>query len=262
MYDKILFYASNISTKRWELMINQLSFSKGFKDGVPIALGYLSVAFAFGMLAVSKNMPAWSPILISFTNFTGTGQFVGMNLIVLGRTYAEIACTLFIINIRYMLMSLSLSQKLSSEITLPQRLLIAFGNTDEIYAVSMQQNGFLNFRYMLGIITCSFSGWMGGTILGAFASNILPAVAISALGIALYAMFIAIIIPPARDSKPIAKIIIISVLISCLFKFVPFLSKVGSGWVIIICGVTSSALGAFFFPIGNEDEKEKVPNEL
>ena len=106
MYDKILFYASNISTKRWELMINQLSFSKGFKDGVPIALGYLSVAFAFGMLAVSKNMPAWSPILISFTNFTGTGQFVGMNLIVLGRTYAEIACTLFIINIRYMLMSL------------------------------------------------------------------------------------------------------------------------------------------------------------
>ena len=136
--------------------MNQLTFSKGFKDGIPIALGYISVAFAFGMLAVSKNMPAWSPILISITNFTGTGQFVGMDLIVLGATCAEIACTLFIINIRYMLMSLSLSQKLSSEITLPQRLFIAFGNTDEIYAISMQQNGLLNFRYMFGIIICSF----------------------------------------------------------------------------------------------------------
>ncbi len=243
-------------------MINQLTFSKGMKDGIPIALGYLSVSFAFGMLAVSRNLPIWSPIIISLTNFTGTGQFIGMNLIVLGRAYAEIACTLFIINIRYMLMSLSLSQKLSDKVTFFQCLIIAFGNTDEIFAVSMQQNGCLSFAYMLGIITCSFTGWVGGTVLGTVADNILPKVIISALGIALYAMFIAIIIPPARESKPITKIIIISIAISCLFKFVPVLNEVGNGWVIIICGVVSSGIGAFFFPVGNDEEKAEAANEL
>ena len=237
-------------------LFNKLTFSKGFRDGIPIALGYLSVAFAFGMLAIEKGFPFWSPVLISFTSFTGTGQFAGIDLIASGAGFIEILCTLFIINARYTLMSLSLSQKLSSKITLWQRLIIAFGNTDEIYAVSMQQNCLLNFRYLTGLIICSYSGWILGTILGAFASNLLPAMIISALGIALYAMFIAIIIPPAKEFPPIAKIILLSVLMSCLFRYVPMLNKVGSGWVIIICGVVSSAIGALLYPVKAVETQE------
>ena len=235
-------------------MNNQLTFLKGMRDGLPVALGYLSISFAFGMLAVSKNMPVWAPILISFSSFTGTGQFAGMDLITLGAGYAEIAFTILVINLRYMLMSLSLLQKLDEKVTLPQRLLIAFGNSDEIFAVAIQQSGFLNFRYMLGVITCAYSGWVTGTALGAAAGNLLPASVLSAMGISLYAMFIALIIPPARDSKPILKIILIAVLLSGLFRFTPVLKTISSGWVIIICGVVSSTVGALFFPVGKEKE--------
>lgn len=233
--------------------LNKLTFAKGAKDGIPIALGYLSVAFAFGMLGVSKGFPLWSPIFISLTNFTGTGQFAGLDLIAVSAGYFEIACTLLVINLRYSLMSLSLSQKLDENVSLWQRLIIAFGNTDEIFAVSIRQTGLLNFRYMLGLILCSFSGWVGGTILGAVASSVLPQALLSALGIALYAMFIAIIIPPARESSAVAKVVLISAGMACIFHFVPVISELSSGWVIIICGVTSSVLGALLFPIGKEE---------
>ncbi|MEG0615142.1 MAG: AzlC family ABC transporter permease, partial [Oscillospiraceae bacterium] len=136
-------------------MQEKLSFSSGVKDGIPIALGYLSVSFAFGMLAISKGLPIWSPILISATNLTGTGQFVGMGLISTGAAFVEIACTIFVINIRYMLMSLSMSQKIHEKVTLPQRFLIAFGITDEIFGVSMQKTLPLTFKYMSGLIICS-----------------------------------------------------------------------------------------------------------
>ena len=237
---------------------NTLDFRKGFKDGIPIALGYFSVSFAFGMLAVSKGFPIWAPIMTSLTNFTGTGQFAGIDLISAGAGYAEIACTLLIINLRYMLMSLSLSQKLSDEITIPQRMVIAFGNTDEIYGVSMQQFGFLTYRYMLGIITCSFLGWVLGTALGSVASSILPVSVLSALGISLYAMFIAIIIPPSRESKPVLGIIICAAVFSCLFRYVPILSKISGGWVIIISGVISSAVFAMMFPAGKEEDNKNA----
>lgn len=234
-------------------MANHLTFKRGFKDGIPIALGYFSVSFAFGMLLMTKGFPLWAPVLTSFTNFTGTGQFVGAELIAVCAGYGEIACTLLIINLRYVLMSLSLSQKLSPEITTFQRMVIAFGNTDEIYGVSMQQRGLLTYKYMCGIILCSFLGWIGGTVVGVFASDFLPAFVTSALGIALYAMFIAIIIPPAKTSKPICAIIAIALIISCIFRYVPFLSSVSSGWVIIIAGVFSAGLLAFISPMKEDD---------
>lgn len=236
-------------------MSNYLTFKRGFKDGIPIALGYLSVSFAFGMLVISKGFPLWSPITISATNLTGTGQFVGAELISKSAGFAEIACSLLIINLRYVLMSLSLSQKLSPDITLFQRCVIAFGNTDEIYGVSMQQRGLLTYRYMCGIIFCSYLGWVGGTVIGALASDILPAFILSALGIALYAMFLAIIIPPARTSKPILAIILLATAISCVFKYTPSLKGISSGWVIIIAGTVSSGILAFISPV-KEDEKQ------
>lgn len=236
-------------------MADFLTFRKGFKDGIPIALGYFSVAFAFGMLSISNGLPLWSPLAISITNFTGTGQFVGMDLICKAATYGEIALTLLIVNIRYILMSLSLSQKLSPEITTAQRLVIAFGNTDEVFGVSMQQYGLLTYKYMIGIILCSYSGWIGGTFAGAVASGFLPQSIITALGICLYAMFIAIIIPPAKTSKSIQLVIIIAISISVVFYFTPLLKKISSGWVIIIAGIISSMVCALAFPV-KENEKE------
>lgn len=232
---------------------NRLTFYDGLKDGLPIALGYISVSFAFGILAVEKGLPLWSPILISLSNFTGTGQFVGVGLIASGAAILEIAFTIFIINIRYFLMSLSLSQKIPENISLWQRLVIAFGDTDEIFAVSMQKKEELNFKYMLGLILCSFLGWNLGTLVGTIANNALPMSIRSALGIAIYGMFIAIIIPPATKLKPVAQVIIISLIMSCIFKWLPILNRLSSGWVIIICGIVSSAIGAYLHPEYIED---------
>lgn len=229
-----------------------MTFYKGVKDGLPIAFGYLSVAFAFGMLAVEKGFAFWTPVLISLTSFTGTGQFVGIDLMAAGAAFAEIAFTILIVNLRYLLMSLSLSQKLEPEMKLWQRLIVAFGNTDEIFAVSMQQQGMLCFRYLLGLILSAFSGWVAGTAIGALASSILPMAVRSALGIAIYAMFVAIIVPAAKASKPVTRVVLIAVVLSCLFAYVPGLQRLSSGWVIIICGVISSALGAYFYPIYKE----------
>lgn len=235
-------------------MLKNLTFSKGVRDGLPIALGYLSVSFAFGMICIQKGLPAWAPILISLTNFTGTGQFAGADLIAAGAMFAEIAFTVLIINMRYLLMSLSLSQKLEPNMALIKRLAIAFGNTDEIFAVAIRQNGELNFTYMMGLILSSFSGWVGGTVLGVFASSFLPYALQSALGIAIYAMFIAIIIPAAKESKPITRVVIIAVIMSCIFYYTPVLSSVSKGWVIIICGIISSAFGGYFFPLKEEQK--------
>jgi len=226
-----------------------LTFRKGFKDGLPIALGYISVSFAFGMLAVEKGLPLWSPILLSISNFTGTGQFAGIDLISSNAGLYEVIFTILVINIRYMLMSLSLSQRLDKDVSVLQRMIISFGNTDEIFGVCIQQKEPLTMRYMMGIILCAYSGWNAGTILGVLVSSALPAMVRTALGIALYAMFIAIIIPPARDSKPVMKVVLLSVLLSCVFRFVPVIQGLGSGWIIIICGVISAGLGAYFFPL-------------
>ncbi len=234
----------------------QLTFKIGLKDGLPVALGYLSVAFAFGMLTVEHGLPGWSAPAISLSNFTGTGQFVGMELIASSASLWELAFTMFVVNIRYLLMSLTLSQRLSSKVTFSQRLLIAFGNTDEIFAVSMQKQQTLPFSYMVGLILCSYLGWNVGTVLGVVASGILPLSVQAALGIALYAMFVAIIIPPAKDSKPILRIVIVSAVLSCIFKWIPFFQSIGDGWIVIICGVVAAGLGAYFYPVQNDLEAE------
>jgi len=231
-----------------------LTFRKGFKDGIPIALGYLSVAFAFGMLAVEKGLPLWSPVLLSVSNFTGTGQFAGIDLISSGAGLWEVIFTILVINIRYILMSLSLSQRLVRDMPVWQRMVIAFGNTDEVFGVCMQQKEPLTMRYMTGIILSAYSGWNAGTVLGVLASSALPDMVRTALGIALYAMFIAIIIPPARESGAIVKVIALSVLLSCVLSFVPGISGLGKGWVIIICGVISAGIGAYLFPLTMKDE--------
>lgn len=227
-------------------MENKLTFLDGLRDAFPICLGYISVSFAFGMIAVARGLPLWAPTLISMTSFTGTGQFVGADLMGAAASAAEIACTLFIINARYFLMSLSLTQRLPENITLWQRLIVAFGNTDEIFAVSMCQTKPLGFGYMTGMILCAYSGWVGGTLLGSIANNIIPPSLLSALGIALYAMFMALIIPPAKKEYRIS----VAVALSCAVSFTLYftLRNIGTGWIIIISGISTAAAAAAIFP--------------
>lgn len=236
----------------------KLSFKKGLKDGLPIAIGYLSVSFAYGMLAVSKGLPVYAPILISITNFTGTGQFVGTDMLIAGAMLSEIALTLFIINARYILMSIALSQRFAISMKWWQRMILAFGNTDEVFAVAMSKNSILPYRYMTGLIIGSFWGWVAGTALGALLGSFIPAGALlSAMGIALYAMFIAIIIPDCRRSRHVCFVVAISIMISVIFRYTPYLNQIKSYIVIIIAAIISSLLGTFIFP--TQDEIEPPP---
>lgn len=225
------------------------SFKDGIKDGVPIALGYLSVSFAFGIIAVNSGLPVWLAVLISMTNLTSAGQFSGVNTIIAGSPYFIMALSQFIINLRYSLMSLSLSQKLDKSFTTVQRLILSFGITDEIFGVASQKPNEINTKYMYGLITLPYWGWAIGTLIGATAGNILPYSISSALNIAIYGMFIAIIIPPAKESKPILRIILFSVAISFILRYMPYLNKLSDGMAVIICAIIASTIGAVLYPV-------------
>lgn len=233
------------------------SYRKGLLDGIPIGLGYLSVSFTFGMMAVNSGLPVWAAMLISMTNLTSAGQFAGLSLIVSGAPLIEMALTQLTINLRYALMSLSLSQKLHPSVGLIQRLGIAFGNTDEIFALAMQQPQAVTARYWFGLMTAPFFGWVGGTFLGGAASTLLPDALRSALGIAIYGMFLAVILPPAREQRSIRIVVLITAAISCLFYYLPVLSLLSSGFVIILCALVSSTAMAILFPIQEEEAAEQ-----
>ena len=235
--------------------MNKQQFLEGIRDGVPICLGYFSVSLAIGLSAVLAGMPLWSTVLISLTNLTSAGQVAGINLLVANASLVELALTTLIINIRYFLMSLSVSQKVESRMTLKERMIVSFGITDEIFAVSMQRRGELTSLYMLGLILTPLIGWTGGTLVGAVASSFMPAQITSALGIALYGMFITIIIPPAREHKNVLITVILAVLASLAFTYLPLLKNLSGGWSIIIITIAVSALAAWLFPVKNAAEE-------
>lgn len=230
-------------------------FSYGFKQGIPIALGYIPVSFTFGLMAVNGGISILTTILISMTNVTSAGQFAGANLIINGASLMEIALTSFIVNLRYMLMSLSLSQKLSSKISALKKYIIAFGITDEVFAISSMEKGQLSFSYMMGLISSPYIGWALGTTLGAFTSSLLPPVLQSSMGIALYGMFIALVVPVAKKSKAALVVAIIAIAISSAFTWISPINRVSGGWVIIIATIVASSIGAILFP-RKEDELE------
>lgn len=233
-----------------------MKFSRGVKDGLPIALGYLPVSFAYAITALANGFPPWFPVLISLTNFTGTGQVAGTGLIAAGAGVAELLVTMLIINIRYSLMSVSLSQKMGGGFPLWQRALLSFGVTDENYAVCIRQPRKLTFPYMAGLMCCSFSGWLGGTALGALLGNILPDFVMSALNIALFAMFVAIIIPASREDARVFLLVALSTAASCLFYFTPVLKELSQGWVIIICAVVCTTAVALLFPVKENAQEQ------
>lgn len=221
-------------------------FLEGMRAGLSIALGYIPVSFSFGMAAVSSGIPAWAVIVISMTNLTSAGQFAGTTLIAASAPFAETALTTLIINIRYMLMSFILSQKLD-KMGLLKRLAVAFGITDEIFAVALTRQRKLTYWFMIGLIASPYLGWTLGTALGAVAGNLLPPRLASCLGIMLYAMFIAIFIPEMKKSISVTVTVLAAAAISSA------LYKLSAGWSVIISAVCASALAAFLFPLKSED---------
>ncbi len=232
-------------------------FINGIKDGIPICLGYFSVSMAFGIAAVKGGIPVWAAILTSLTNVTSAGQFAGINIILALGTAIELAITTLIINMRYFLMSLSVSQKVDPSMKLWQRFLVSFGITDEIFAVSMRHTEPLTAAYMAGLIITPVMGWTLGTAAGALATSVMPQALSSAMGIALYGMFIAIVIPRARENRNILVAVVLAIAASFVFSYAPLLKAVSSGWTIIIITVAVSALCATLFPIEIEERRDE-----
>lgn len=231
----------------------QNSYVYGLCKGLPIALGYLSVSFGFGITAIAKGLQPIQAILISMTNLTSAGQVAGVAVIAACGTLIEMLLAQLIINIRYCLMGLALTQKLDNSFNTFHRMTTSFGITDEIFAVAVAERGQIGRRFMYGLITLPYFGWALGTALGVYANYILPEPVCKALGIAIYSMFMAIIIPPSRDDKGVFCTVIISALISCGFYYLPVLSKLSQGFSIIICALLAAGIMACVAPRGVED---------
>ncbi len=233
-------------------------FLKGLRHSLPIAIGYFAVSFSFGILTAKYLKYGFSAVssgTMSLTNVTSAGQFAAVTAIVGGAGLFEMAILQFIINLRYALMGFSLNQKLPENMTLFQRSVIAFGNTDEIFAVAISGKYPLSFSYLLGLEWLPIFGWTFGTVTGFLAGEILPKTITTALGIALYGMLISIVMPVAREEKSVRITVLVSVVLSCLLFYIPLFKVINSGFAVVICTVISSALGAYFFPVKEEENE-------
>ncbi len=227
----------------------------GMKAGMPVCIGYFSVSFGFGTMAVAQGLTLWQAALISASNLTSAGQFAGLTVIAAGAALIEIILTQLVINSRYALMSLALGQRLGPQVGTGKRLLAAFFNTDELFALGMSREGPLTVSYFVGAGTVAALGWTGGTALGALAGSVLPASLRAALGVMLYGMFIAIVVPQARQEKPMLVCMVLALVLSCLFAWVPVLNAVSGGIAIVACTVAAAALCAVVFPVADEEAK-------
>ena len=229
--------------------MNDGSFYRGFHDGIPIGLGYFAVSFTFGMMAVSGGLSILQAVMISLTNLTSAGQFAGLGIILAGGSYWELALSQLIINLRYCLMSFSLSQKLRRDFPWQHRFLVAFGVTDEIFGISSSQPGKVSPYYHYGAMCVAIPGWTLGTLAGAVSGSILPEFLVSALSVAIYGMFLAIIIPPAKKDRTVLGVVITAMLLSSMFKVVPVLQKISSGFSVILTTLLVAGAAAVFYPV-------------
>jgi len=240
-------------------MHSPYKYSEGLKDGIPIALGYLAVSFGFGITAVGKGLKALYAFLISVTNVTSAGQLAGVVIIVSAGTIIEMILTQLVINLRYSLMGISLSQKLDDKCNSLHRLLMSFCLTDEVFGVASSKRFSIGPSYYYGLITLPYVGWVLGTVLGATAGNFLPEKIMSAMGIMMYAMFVAIIVPQVKTDNKVIFVCIISAGLSCLFYYIPIFSTLSSGFSIIISSIVASVIVSLICP--KKDQKEAQINE-
>ncbi len=232
--------------------MNKTLFLKGLKYGLPIGLGYLPIAIAFGILTESEGVPVLTGMLLSLTVFAGASQFVAVNLLSLGAAAGEIILTTFILNFRHFLMSASLSQRVEEDTGIFQRSLLAFGITDETFSlasvVNPEEHKKLPFSFLLGLILISFTAWNVGTWIGLFTGNILPDILQNSMGIALYVMFIGLLVPSMKTSLPIFTVAAAAMLIHSAITFIPWLPRFSTGWNIILSTIFGALLGTILFP--------------
>jgi len=229
-------------------MLTNQNFRRGIRAGVPIGLGYFSVSISFGILAVSYGFSWWQAVLISMLTVTSAGQFAGINTMVLPGQYIAMLVSQLTINVRYSMMSVSLSQKVDSSFGKAARWLLGFFITDEIFAVAAAEKE-LTKPFMTGLTVAPYAGWSLGTLVGALAGSILPERLMNALCIALYGMFIAIVVPVAKKEMPVLLVVVLAMALSCLFTWVPGLKGLSSGIAVSLCAVAAAAAGAALFPV-------------
>ena len=228
-------------------------FMRGFKAGFPIGLGYLSVSITFGIMAISAGLHWWQALIISMLTLTSAGQVASLSVIINPGRYLELLISQTTINVRYCFMSIALSQKTDSKFKGLYKWLLGFFITDEIFAVAMTKKE-VSKTFFFGLGVLPYLGWALGTFVGAILGGILPNSVMIALGLAIYGMFIAIIVPPMKEDKSIIVAVVISILFSCSFYYIPYLNQIPTGITISICAVASALICAFLFPIKEETQ--------
>ena len=227
-------------------------YKKGIRDGIPICLGYFAVSFTLGIMAEKNGLLPFEAMLTAFLTNASAGGFAGFELIGANAPYWQMALMQLVVNARYLLMSCALSQKFAPSTPLLHRSIVAFDVTDEIFGISIAQKGYLNPFYNYGAMTVAIPGWALGTLLGVVMGNALPNRLVSALSVGLYGMFLAIIIPPAKQNKVIAGVVTIAFILSFISQYI---EVVPSGLRVIILTVVISLVAAILFPV-KEDEDE------
>lgn len=227
---------------------------EGFRDGIPIGLGYLAVSFSLGVAARNAGLSAFQGFLVSLLNNASAGEYAGFTVIAANGAYFEIFLMTLIANARYLLMSCALSQKFSPDTPLIHRIFVGYDVTDEIFGITIARPGMLDPFYSYGAILIAAPAWAGGTALGVIAGNLLPARAVSALSVALFGMFLAVIIPPARKNRVIALFVLVSFAASFAATYLPLISQLSSGTRTIILTVLISAIAAILFPVNEEED--------
>ena len=231
------------------------TFKQGILDGIPIALGYLSVSFSFGILAVTSGLTTWQAVLVSLFNLTSAGQVAGLSIMTASGGLIEMAVSQVVINLRYSLMAISLSQKTDSSVNIPARFILAHGITDEIFGVAAGSDHPVGSRYQLGLMILPIVGWTAGTFIGSVLGSIFPDFLANALAIGIYGMFISIIVPRAKHSRNVLLCVIIACALSSLFFFEPHLAEhISSGFATIIAAVVAAGVGALFLPLEAKED--------
>ncbi len=230
-------------------------YIKGFKDGIPIGLGYVPVSMACGIMACKAGLGFGLAQLMGMLLYTASGQSAAITLLNNGETAIIMyALTMFVMNFRYVILSMSIAQKFDVNMNTFERVAFGLLNTDEIFGVAMKEKGDLKASYLFGLATVPYLGFIIGNAVGSFSTGLLPASVSSALGIIIYGMFIAIIVPPAKESKPVLMVVLMALAASIVLECIPFVIQyLTPGWVIIICAVVTAAVGALLFPV---EEKE------
>lgn len=229
------------------------NYKRGLIAGIPIALGYISVSFTFGIIAITYGLSVWEATLISMTTVTSAGQFAGVKIMLTPGLWLDMLVSQLTINVRYSFMSIALSQKLDKKFSGIWRWLLGFTVTDEIFAVGISEEK-ITRSFWLGLSTLPYIGWAVGTFLGAFLGNILPDSIMSALGLAIYGMFVAIVVPVMKEEKPVVMAVILAALFSTLFEFIPILKNVSTGLTISICAILSAGIIAILAPVKDDPE--------